>query len=147
MQVAMCGRIGIFVKFRKWHVVLQIRQSPGKRQRILDTYFEGVINASERDLSLAAVEREKQTLSNLSDNIREVDTLKPVTLAEMFLPFVEFDLLNRDQKRRLLNTITPQIVAADYTVSGIYFSGLLGSHKAAVYDKAERIYLPLRRAA
>ncbi|MBA2526961.1 MAG: recombinase family protein [Pyrinomonadaceae bacterium] len=107
----------------------QLSRITQKRQRILDTYFEGIINPTERDLRLATIERERQTIADLLAREKQSDALTPSIIADTFAPFVEFDLLNRDQKRRLLNTITPQIIAADYLVRGIYFSGLMGNHK------------------
>lgn len=125
----------------------QSKRLTEKRQRILDTFFEGLINPTERDLRLAAIMREQQTIAGLLAREQDNELLTPARLAETFAPFVEFDLLNREHKRRLLNTITPQIVAINYSISGLYLNGLMESHTAAVYDKAERIYLPLRRAA
>lgn len=110
-------------------VTKQLTRLTEKRKRILDTFFDGLINPTERDLRLAGIGREQQTLAELLSREQFSDRLTPTILAETFAPFVEFDLLNRDQKRRLLNTITPQIVAADYVVSGLYLSGLMQNHK------------------
>jgi hypothetical protein len=120
-----------------------------KRQRILDAYFEGIINPTERDLRLAAIEREKQAVSRLLSRDRDSLTVRPATLAEMFAPFVEFDLLNRGQKRRLLNTLMPHIIAKDYRITGVtmHVGGTVGSHTAAGSQKNEIIYLPLEIAA
>ena len=38
------------------------------------------------------------------------------TLAQAFQPFMEFDLLSRDDKRKLLNVVMPQITVAKYEV-------------------------------
>jgi hypothetical protein len=47
----------------------QIRQQidalAGKRERVLDTYFEGVITGTERDKKIAGIEKEKQVFSDL----------------------------------------------------------------------------------
>jgi len=107
----------------------QLARLSEKRRRILDGFFEGLINATERDLRLAAIERERRTVSGLLAREQKHELLTPTVLADTFAPFVEFDLLNRDQKRRLLNTITPQIVAANYEIKGLYFSGLMGNHR------------------
>ena len=52
---------------------------------------------------------------------------------DTFAPFVEFDLLNRDDKRALLNTITPSITVSDYHVQGIYI-GLEVNHTGAASE-------------
>lgn len=99
----------------------QLKALTAKRQRILDAYFEGVINGTERDLRLASIEREKQTVTRLLERDASNIKIKPATLAEMFSPFVEFDLLNRDQKRRILTGMTPTIIAKDYLITGVSF--------------------------
>ncbi|HEU5238705.1 MAG TPA: hypothetical protein VFU37_16355, partial [Pyrinomonadaceae bacterium] len=43
-------------------------------------------------------------------------------LAGQFKVFAQFDLLDREQKRRLLNTITPRIIVANYQVEGMFCS-------------------------
>jgi hypothetical protein len=123
----------------------QLERLTSKRQRILDSYFEGVINISERDLRLAAIERERRTVTGLLANHNDgALSFSAGTLAELFAPFAEFDLLTRSHKRQLLNTITPQIVAANYQIGGIYLSGLMRSHTATGFLKNDsRIWLPL----
>lgn len=127
-------------------LVAQVESLTNRRQRILDTYFEGVINATERDMRLAEIEREKAVaeslLSRRTDN--DIDTKN---LAVMFRAFAAFDALQRAQKRRLLNTLAPQIVVKDYEIDGI--SIVTGANrKAADSIGAEiRTWIPLRIAA
>lgn len=102
----------------------QIRQQidalAGKRERVLDTYFEGVITRTERDKKIAEIEREKQVFSDLLTREEPTRQIDVETLAQQFKVFRQFDLLSRDQKRRLLNTITPRIVVANYQVEGMF---------------------------
>ena len=123
----------------------QIESLTGRRQRILDSYFEGVINPTERDMRLADVERERKITSDLlaKQSPAGVDVER---LAQVFRAFVAFDALKRNQKRRLLNTITPDITVKDYNVVGISF-GICESHTAMVYPGNEKIYLPIGLAA
>jgi len=99
----------------------QLDTLSNKRKRILDAYFEGVINATERNLRLATIEREKQTVARLLSQGSSNISIQPATLAEMFSPFVEFDLLNREQKRRLLTSLMPKIICANYEITGLQF--------------------------
>ena len=102
----------------------QIRQQidalAGKRERVLDTYFEGVITGTERDKKIAEIEKEKQVFSDLLTREEPTRQIDVETLAQQFKVFRQFDLLSRDQKRRLLNTITPRIVVANYQVEGMF---------------------------
>jgi len=99
----------------------QLMALEAKRQRILDGFFEGIIDVSERDLRLGTIVREQQTITRLlAQNQNGVyGSFSPIALAEMFSPFVEFDLLNRDRKRRLLCTLTPSIICKNYEISGV----------------------------
>jgi len=98
----------------------QIDALAGKRERVLDTYFEGVITGTERDKKIAEIEREKQVFSDLLAREEPARQIDVETLAQQFKVFRQFDLLSRDQKRRLLNTITPRIVVANYQVEGMF---------------------------
>jgi len=96
----------------------QLDALTAKRERILDAYYEGATSEAERNKALAEVEREKQIFSDL---IRrdEPASLDVDLLWKAFKVFRQFDLLNRDQKRRLLNTITPRIMVANYRLEGM----------------------------
>lgn len=129
----------------------QIEALTAKRERVLDAFFDGAITETERDKRTVEIEREKQIFSDLlrRDEPAQVDA---ETLAKQFKVFRQFDLLSRDQKRRLLNTITPRIIVANYQVEGM-FCGLFGGDQRSLTDRAvvgtdaNRIYLPLKLAA
>ena len=120
----------------------QIATLHAKRSRILDSYFDGVISASDRDTRVALVDKELKLLETiLGRETPNVDvTLQ--TLAEAFAPFVEFDLLNREDKRTLLNTLTPTITVANYEVKGLLIGGV-NTHTDAAYHATPKVYIPL----
>ena len=90
-----------------------------KRQRILDAYFEGVISRSERDSRIAKVDLDRTALEAILARDRPRPELTLDTLVSAFAPFTEFDLLSRDDKRRLLNMLMPQITVLKYEVRGM----------------------------
>lgn len=97
----------------------QLQTLNAKRQRILDTYFEGVITLGDRDARITAVDRDRAALTAiLTRDVPRMD-LTLDTLVRSFEPFVEFDLLSRDDKRRLLNIVQPQITVSKYEVKGM----------------------------
>ncbi len=100
-------------------LVTQLETLASRRQRILDSYFEGVINPTERDTRLADIERERKITADLlarqSPTGFDVDRL-----ARVFRAFISFDELKREQKRRILNTITPEIIVKDYSIDGLH---------------------------
>lgn len=120
----------------------QIDALNGKRKRILDTYFEEVISASERDTRIAEVDRELKAFNAILIRERPKTNLTLETLVNAFAPFVEFDLLNREDKRALLNTLTPQITVANYEVKGMLIGGM-SSHTDADADMFTPIWIPL----
>lgn len=98
----------------------QLKQIEGKRQRVLDSYFEGILSIPERDNKLNEINTNRRVVSDLIARERPRVEVTAETLAKAFAPFKEFDLLSRDDKRQLLNTITPSIVVADYEVKGLF---------------------------
>ena len=128
----------------------QLTTLQNKRKRIMDAYFEGVIDAGERDQRGAAVDREIVTVSGLIGRERPNPGLDLETLHATFRPFAQFDLLSRDDKRTLLNTVAPQIIAANYQIEGLWIS-LDGGHKSSHTDTdslvTPRHYLKLAIAA
>jgi len=113
-----------------------------KRQRVLDYYFEGGIDKTERDARLAQVEKDKQVLSDLLIKHKPNPNVDTDQLVELFSVFNEFDLLNRRDKRALLGAISPNILIANYAVKGISFSLDINPCLTASV-RAERIYLPI----
>lgn len=127
----------------------QIQALVGKRQRVLDSYFEGVINPTERDLRLADIDREKRIAGELLTRQRPQSGIEVKALAKVFSTFLRFKRLNSGEKRKLLTAIAPEILVADYRVKGLYLpcsaSGfsISGCPVAAVYGQPERIYVQL----
>lgn len=120
----------------------QLVSLDAKRERILTAYFDGVIGEPERDRRTAEVDKERSVLSALIAKQTPRPEVDVKTLAEIFSVFTEFDMLNRDDKRALLNTITPSITVANYEIEGMRI-GLEKSLADAASYEDDRIYLPL----
>lgn len=108
----------------------QLTALEGKRKRVLDSYFDGVIDQTERETRLSAIITETRAIQGMISRSQPVQKLTLETLTAAFAPFVEFDWLNREGKRTLLNTLTPEIVVSKYVVKGM-FVGLQETHTAA----------------
>jgi DNA invertase Pin-like site-specific DNA recombinase len=126
----------------------QIASLCGKRKRVLDGYFDGVIPAQDRDERIEAIDRETKIIEALLANDTPADHFSLDSLCAAFRPFVQFDLLSRDDKRILLNTLAPKIVVKDYQVDGIWLSldGDKCTHTDTGLLTAARHYLKLRAA-
>jgi len=133
-------------------LLTQLESLQGKRKRILDSYFDGTIQMAERQDRIASVETERKTIEGILARQIPAKQLTVEVLAETFAPFMEFDLMNRAEKRRLLNTLTPSIVAKDYQIDGMWI-GLAGGNDESLTDTGlviatpSRLYLPLKIAA
>ncbi len=91
----------------------QARHLRGKRDRLLDLFVEGIITAKERDLKLAAVERDLIVCMEQLERLSPQETLDIRQLAAAFEPFFEFVHLSRDQKRLMLSSVVPEIRIRD----------------------------------
>jgi hypothetical protein len=100
-------------------LVAQLNSLDGKRQRILDSYFDGVISGAERESRMTQIERERNMLQDLLAR-EEPSELSTETLTRMFRPLAGFANLNRDAKRKILAGMTAGVVAADYKVAGLW---------------------------
>lgn len=128
----------------------QARKLEAKRTRILDTYFEGVIDGEERTRRLAEVDREMLTVNGLLSREAPTKTLSIETISKALAPFKNFDLLNREDKRRLLGAIGATIVAANYQIEGIWLGlneGQLRNPQGYGFTNCHRVYLELGIAA
>jgi DNA invertase Pin-like site-specific DNA recombinase len=90
-----------------------------KRERVLDAYFEGILQRNERDARLASLDKEMK----FTEGMLMRETPKPaLTVREMasaFSPLFDWQFLGRESKRRILQATIPEIHVRDYAVSGI----------------------------
>ena len=98
----------------------------GKRQRILDAYFDGTIRQDERDTRLAGQAAELKATEEALAQAQPRASVSVESLVEVFAPFQQWATLSRDRKAKLLRTLQVEIHIADYRVTGISV-GLLNS--------------------
>jgi site-specific DNA recombinase len=91
-----------------------------RKNRILETFFEGVIDKSQRDSRLSEVNREAESYEQLLiDAVNPGLPLVAEDLSKCLEPFAEWEYLNRDDKRALLASICPQISVSRYKIKSI----------------------------
>ncbi len=91
-----------------------------KRQRVLEGYFENIIDREERDHRLADIGRDASLYRELMLRNHPLPLeLTAENLAEAFAPFHEWEFLSRSDKRRLLQAAVPEIHVQQYRVTGI----------------------------
>lgn len=91
-----------------------------KKQRVLEAFFEGIIDKGDRDSRLAELSRDSDTHQHLLAAI--VNPTPPLDMQDLqacLEPFAEWEYLDRHDKRTVLALICPQINVSRYTVKSI----------------------------
>src|SRR5579872_6501706 len=88
-----------------------------KKQRVLEAFFEGVIAKDERDRRIAEIDRETNVFQRLlMESVPEAAPQSVDELQAVLEPLAEWEFLERDDKRTLLQAICPEITVFRYTV-------------------------------
>ncbi len=92
-----------------------------KRQRILETFFDGAIDKSERDSRLAKVDAELAAFRKLLlDTVpARLGIKNRAEIEEVLEPFAEWEFLEREDKRSLLAAICPEIRVDRYVIKSL----------------------------
>jgi len=94
------------------------RRLQEKRKRVLDAYFNALIDRAERDRRLEQIKADQQFCEQQLRNIRsETYEVSAQELTHILAPFQEWEYLSRVDKRRLLQAIVPEIHLRDYNVT------------------------------
>jgi len=97
----------------------EIERLSKKRGRILDSYFEGILNRDERDQKLHEIDRDVAVYEQWLSEEAPLRSVSPEVLSEVFSVFSEWKLLDRDDKRKLLSCLVPEIRVANYEIYGV----------------------------
>jgi site-specific DNA recombinase len=91
-----------------------------KRRRVLAAYFENHIHRDEYESLLSGIETDKKCYQDLLLEAHQTPRLlSAADLAEAFGPFVDWKFLSREDKRIILQSLTPEIHVRDYRVVGV----------------------------
>ena len=101
-------------------IAAKIAELKVKRQRVLDAFFEGIIEKQERDRKLAGIEAESESYQRLLLESAQLERPSSIDeLAEVLEPFAEWEFLEREDKRALLALICPEIKVFQYAVKSL----------------------------
>jgi DNA invertase Pin-like site-specific DNA recombinase len=103
-----------------------------KRRRVTDLYVDGELSREEHTLRLAHLDRELREGRELLAAEAPMPVVTTAGLAELFAPFVEWPYLQREDKRRILSSLAPEIKAADYRVESMSLNSNVVSHPRTV---------------
>ncbi len=91
----------------------------GKKQRILDAFFDGVISIAERSARLAAIERDVGVNQDLLLRHTPAPGVTAEVLEDICTAFYEWEFLAVAEKRKILAAEVPEIRVADGIVHGL----------------------------
>lgn len=91
-----------------------------KRERILDAFLDGVIDRKQRDGMLEYTEREVAAYNKVLADSAPALKPKPIegvgTILSVVQPFAEWEFLARNERRKLLTLLCPEIAVHRYKV-------------------------------
>ncbi len=94
-----------------------------KKQRVLETFFEGMIDKEERDRRVGEIERDVsaylQLLTESTSAPAQPPTLDEESVLAAIEPFMEWEFLEREDRRALLAVLCPEISVYRYIVKGL----------------------------
>jgi DNA invertase Pin-like site-specific DNA recombinase len=114
-----------------------------KRQRVIEAFFEGVITKAERDSKIAEIDRERNTFQTLLiESIPQPGQPSVDEIRIALEPLAEWEFLEREDKRLLLQTICPEISVFRYTVKTLTLN--LGAEPAGCNEVSHLKTAPSR---
>jgi DNA invertase Pin-like site-specific DNA recombinase len=107
-----------------------------KRQRILETFFDGKITKQERDYGVEEVAKEilvfEHLLLQATDGPKQSGGLDLDAVLAVVGTFAEWAFLSRDEKRRLLGSLCPEISVSRYEIRNLRLN--LGAQESGGYE-------------
>ena len=107
-----------------------------KRQRVLDAFFDGMISKQDRNQRVEDVEKEilvyERLLLQSADEPKRPGGLDLDAVLAVVEPFAEWPFLTRDDKRRLLGSLCPDIRVCRYEIKDLQLN--LGAQEGGGYE-------------
>jgi DNA invertase Pin-like site-specific DNA recombinase len=104
----------------------QIGSLREKRKRVLDTFYEGLINKQERNTRVEEIEKEiavyQRLLLESASSPKEKRGLDLNDVLAIVEPFAEWAFLSRDERRQLLGLLCPDIRVFCYEIKSLQLS-------------------------
>jgi DNA invertase Pin-like site-specific DNA recombinase len=101
---------------------IELRSAKTKRDRVVESFIDGVISRQARDERLKVIDSRVSAVT--AELVRARQTQSPVLtveqIAQAFQPFAEWDLLGREDRRRILAVTIPRIRVHNLSITGFY---------------------------
>ena len=106
-----------------------------KRQRVLETFFEGIIGKEERNNRMKSIDREVSVYQNMLMECSPQTEMRPALdlngVMAVVEPFAEWEFLDREDKRAMLRILCPEISVQYYMIKGLTLN--LGARENGSY--------------
>lgn len=106
-----------------------------KRDRIVDSFVDGVLSRDERDNRLLVIKRDIQIAEEILIQERPSVQVDLRLLTEALSPLAEWHYWSRDQKRNLLATLVPDIRVANYEIESLGLNPAIFSNESTRTDR------------
>ena len=106
-----------------------------RRDRIVDSFVDGVLSREERDDRLLPINHDIQIAHEMLMQERPSVALDVNVLAEALSPLAEWSYWSRDQKRSLLAALVPDIRLADYEIESLGLNPEIFSNESTRTDR------------
>lgn len=117
-----------------------------RRERILESYFDGVIGKAERDARLAPVAEELRSLEQLRATAaaprQDPEALTQQLVLGVLAAFAEWRHLERRRRRAILEALAPRFYLRKYEITGVRLPLAAiagGGHTASHWRTADRV--------
>ena len=119
-----------------------------KRTRVMEAFYDGVIDKPERDRRTAQVDAELSTFRRILLETMPAAADVPVEaeIEAALEPFAEWEFLERDDKRKLLATLCPEIRVERYVVKALMLNLVANDGHEVNRNRAVGASLPARCA-
>ena len=109
-------------------VRVKIESLKEKRNRVLESFFDGIITKDERDVRIGELEREMAVFQRvLTQSIPQPSSPSTDEIQTALEPLAEWEFLEREDKRALLAIICPEIKVLRYTIQSVTLNLSAGS--------------------
>jgi DNA invertase Pin-like site-specific DNA recombinase len=133
-------------KIDKGQIAVQLRVLQEKKQRILETFYDGLINRTERDQRVTKIEAEIASYESLgaAPHPRKPAEISLEMLVELLSVFANWDVLGRDDKRLILRSLGAQVHIESYTIRSLSIAKPLQNTDTGNHLKTAMSALPVR---
>jgi DNA invertase Pin-like site-specific DNA recombinase len=105
----------------------QIESCTAKRGRILEAFFDGIIDRRQRDEELARVHAELKAYQGIEATSAVArPSVSASDLADLFSAFLEMPFLQRDDKRSLLRGLGVEVFVSGYEIRSLAIRNVAG---------------------